>query len=538
MSDKDEVLGDRTTVINKGGAESARANSEKEISFGEWDRYRIGDFLGEGATSRVYKAVDLTLNRNVALKFILDEDPATEKRFIREARAQAQIEHPHVCKIHEVGTFSGKQYIAMQLIEGDTLAVASRQMTVEQKVVVMQQVADAVHAAHKIGIIHRDIKPSNIMVDKTDTGWHAYVLDFGLAREIAMSGATMTGMILGTPAFMPPEQAWGDPQMLDRRSDIYSLGATLYCLVAGRPPFEGTSMEVIVKLSQDDPIPLRKIEPRAPRDLETITMKCMERDPNRRYDSAKALNEDLQRFLNGDSIQARPAGFTYRAAKKIKKHKTVATILGISTLAVLALAGAAIFSWLRASRQVEIAKEFVQIVENMEWRMRVARMAPRHSIAKDQEQIRRSISSIRDRMKDAGSIANGPGNYALGRAFMELSQFKEARIHLQDAWNAGYRNPENAYALGLTLGRLFQQELESAQASESESQKKLKMQQLEAEYLAPVVNYLRSSEGSRTRDPRIYRRTHRVLPEELFGSLVESKKCAQQALVALRSGQA
>src|SRR5262249_6495752 len=197
----------------------------------------------------------------------------------------------------------------------------------------------------------------------------------------------------------------------------------------------------------------------------------------------------------GDPILARPAPLSYQLAKKIKKHKTVAAILGVSLVAILVLAGAALYSWFRASRQVEIAKEFVQIVDTMEWRMRVARMAPRHSIATDQKQVRGSMKLVEDRMKTAGALAIGPGNYALGRGYMELGQFKDAKGYLQKAWESGYRNGENANALGLTLGHLFQQELESAQAIESASQKKLRISQLESQYLAPVVNYLKSSEG-------------------------------------------
>ena len=327
-----EPFSDQTTVVPRKKTHTPQEDTPEEISFEGWERYQVSDFLGEGATSRVYKAIDPSLNRKVALKFIIERDSGTEKRFIREARAQAQIEHPNVCKIHEVGIFSGKHYIAMQFIEGQTLGVAAEKMTVEQKILTMKQVAEAVHAAHRIGIIHRDIKPSNVMVEKTDAGWHPYVPDFGLARETATEGATVTGMVFGTPSFMPPEQAWADSQKIDRRSDVYSLGATLYYILSRRAPYSGNTMEVILQLSQNDPPALRKISPELPKDLETIVMKCLERNPDRRYDSAKALAEDLERYLNGDSIQARPVTLSYRLQKKIRKHKNVAAILTISIL--------------------------------------------------------------------------------------------------------------------------------------------------------------------------------------------------------------
>jgi serine/threonine-protein kinase len=495
MRDEDSPS-DQTTVIPRRTSNEQEQSTSTELRFEGWDRYKVLEFLGKGSTSKVYKAIDLALNRKVALKFILEGDSDTEKRFIREARAQAQIEHTNVCKIHEVGTYSGKYFIAMQLIEGEILSTASQKMSLEQKVLSIQQIAEALHTAHKMGIIHRDIKPSNIMVEKTDAGWHPYVLDFGLAREIAMEGLTVTGMVLGTPAFMPPEQAWGESQKLDRRSDVYSLGGTLYYVLTNKPPYEGNSMEVILKLSQEDPTPVRKIAPEIPRDLETIVMKCMDRNPDRRYDSAKAFSEDLERYLNGDSIQARPATVAYRVKRKIQKHKTAAALLAISTFLVLVLGGIGIYSWWRAAQQVRIAKEFMQLAENMEWRMRVARMAPLHNLSEDREQVNRKMQSILQRIQEAGSLAEGPGNYAYGRGLMELSRLDEAQKYLQKAWDAGYRTPENAYALGITLGHQYQQELEAAQRAENLSGKKSTIKDIEAKYRDRILAYLSQSQGS------------------------------------------
>lgn len=493
MSEHQKSGEEHTTVIPRS---DTITDSFDDLSFENWDRYQVLDFLGGGATSKVYKAIDRTLNRKVALKFIWGEDPTTEKRFIREARTQAQIDHPHVCKIHEVGNFSGRPYIAMQLIEGETLGSASSKMTLEQKVVVMKQVAEAIQAAHRLGIIHRDIKPANIMVEKTETGWHSYVLDFGLARESAVQGVTLTGMILGTPAYMSPEQAWGDAQKIDRRSDVYGIGATFYFVFTGRPPFDGGSMEIILKLAHEDPDYIRKISPQIPHDLETIVMKCLEKDPDRRYDSAKAVSEDLQHYLNGDSIQARPPSFTYLASKKIRKHKSLAIVLAVSAILILGLAGTSIYSWWRTGRQIQIANEFAHISEEMNWRMRVARMAHLHNLANDNRQVIQMMDSIKKRMKEAGSLSEAPGNYALGRGFMELSKFDEARKYLEKAWNSGYQTPQNAYALGLTLGHLYQQELESAQAFENPNQRKAKIKEIEQKYREPALNFLRRSQGS------------------------------------------
>jgi serine/threonine-protein kinase len=528
MEEKDFTSSDHTTVISP-----KRVSSEKEIpeeiSFEGWDRYSVGDFLGQGATSKVYKAIDPSLKRKVALKFIFEKDSGTEKRFIREARAQAQIEHPHVCKIHEVGTFSGRHYIAMQFIEGETLGAAAQKMTVEQKVLAIQQVAEAVHTAHRIGIIHRDLKPTNIMVEKTDAGWNPYVLDFGLARETTTEGATVTGMVFGTPAFMPPEQAWGDAEKIDRRSDVYSLGATLYYILTHRAPYIGNTMEVILQLSQTDPDPVRKLAPEVPRDLETIVMKCLDRSPDRRYDSAKALADDLARFLNGDSIHARPATLGYKLQKKIRKHKTVAIIVGISSLVAIILGGIGLFSWWRAGQQIKLAQEFAQTAENMEWRMRIARMAPLHNITQDMQLVNNRIASIRERIKETGSIAEGPGHYAIGRGYMELSNFEQARVNLQKAWNAGYRTPENAYALGLTLGQLYQHELESAQQIPNTTHKEIYIKEIQLKYRQPALNYLRRSQGI---EPALHEYVSGLIAlyEEKYPEALEKSKSAQQKL--------
>ncbi len=526
MKDSDSTSSDKTTVVPR-KARIPEQDSSNEISFKGWDRYDVSDFLGEGATSKVFKALDSSLNRNVALKFIMEGDSGTEKRFIREARAQAQIEHPHVCKIHEVGTFAGKHYIAMQFIEGETRAVAAANMSLEQKVLVMRQVADAVQAAHRLGIIHRDIKPSNIMVEKTETGWHPYVLDFGLARETATEGATVTGFVFGTPAFMPPEQAWGDSQKIDRRSDVFSLCETLYYILTKKSHYIGSTMEVIFQLSQQDPESARKIAPEIPRDLETIVMKCMERSPDRRYDSAKALAEDLERYLNGDSIQARPVTLSYKLRKKIRKHKNVAAILAISSFVVIVLGGMGLFSWWRSGQRVKVAREFAQIVENMESRMRIARMAPLHNLNEDKKLVNEKIAAIQQRIQETGSIAEGPGYYAIGRGYIELSNFEQAQVFLQRAWDQGYQTPENAYALGLTFGQLYQQKLEAAQRIENTATKEANIKEIKKQYRKPALDYLHKSEGL---EPALkeYVAALVALYEEKYSEALQKAKSAQQ----------
>jgi serine/threonine-protein kinase len=234
-------------------------------------RFRVQGLLGEGGMGRVYKAVDAELDRPVALKVLFATDREADARFAREAQAQARVDHPHVGKVYETGAVEGRRYIAIQYIEGQTLAKAAESMTVEQKVRTMQAVCEGVHAAHRLGLVHRDIKPANVLVAVTADGdFHPFVVDFGIARDAA-AGQTMTGSIVGTPAYMAPEQVSGG--LVDRRSDVYALGATLYQLLSGKLPIRGTgSVDMLVRVIQEEPEPLSRAAPRITSDLETIVM--------------------------------------------------------------------------------------------------------------------------------------------------------------------------------------------------------------------------------------------------------------------------
>jgi tRNA A-37 threonylcarbamoyl transferase component Bud32 len=188
----------------------------KKFPIEDWDRYEFIKLIGEGGMGRVYKARDPKLNRFVALKFIRCEDPGMVSRFAREAQAQARIDHPHICKVYEASEYEGHPYITMQYIDGLSLGDAKKKLTIDEKVRIIKEVAEALHAAHRLGLIHRDIKPANIMLEKVENdNWHPYVMDFGLARDMEGIDKTKSNMIVGTPAFMSPEQARGDLNRMD-----------------------------------------------------------------------------------------------------------------------------------------------------------------------------------------------------------------------------------------------------------------------------------------------------------------------------------
>jgi tetratricopeptide (TPR) repeat protein/predicted Ser/Thr protein kinase len=291
------------------------------------ERYELGPLLGSGGMGKVYKAFDRKLKRSVALKFLRAADAQLETRFLQEAQAQARVEHAFVCRVYEVGRIGELPYIAMQFIDGQTLREAAKTMTVAGKVAVLRDVAEAVHAAHGLGLIHRDIKPANILIGKAP-GSPPFICDFGLARDLAQPGTTQQGALLGTPQYMAPEQARGEHDQIDARTDVYGLGATLYEALTGRPPFEGKSnLQTLYKMMHEEPAPPRQLAPSLPVDLESVVLKCLEKEPARRYPTARALAEDLQRTLDGEPVQARRVSPPARALRWVQRNKALSAAL-------------------------------------------------------------------------------------------------------------------------------------------------------------------------------------------------------------------
>ncbi|HNN97103.1 MAG TPA: protein kinase, partial [Pseudomonadota bacterium] len=349
-------------------------------SLQKWDRYEVQSVLGAGGMGAVYKARDPRLNRLVALKIIhpmlgQNDDTRGEgvvRRFLREARLQASLEHPHICKVYEIGelpTADGEAsypYICMQLIAGRPLHRAQDDMSLFEKVRVIQQVAEALHSAHKQGLIHRDIKPSNIMVERTPDGkFHPYVMDFGLARETS-GDQSRTGIIEGTPRYMAPEQARGDTKHLDRRTDVYALGVTLYELLAQKPPYAATGdMDTLLAVIAAEPTPLRKVDAQIPADLEAITLKCLEKEQSARYDSAKALADDLARYLDGEPVKARHIGLGQRLLRRAKKHKPLVALAAALLLSLAGLVGYGIRTRIVAAERERAAREQARLAQNL-----------------------------------------------------------------------------------------------------------------------------------------------------------------------------
>ena len=304
-------------------------------SFGD---YELLEEIARGGMGVVYKARQKSLGRIVAVKMLLFGDQSGKdlaQRFRAEAAAAASLQHANIVAIHEVGAHEGMPFFAMDFIEGQSLArlAAGQPLPAARAARYVKIVAEAIHYAHEHGILHRDLKPSNVLIDPFD---QPRVTDFGLAKRLHHdSELTLSGQVLGSPNYMPPEQAAAKRGLVGRRSDVYSLGAILYHLLTGRPPFVGETLtDTLQEVVNTEPVSPRLLNPSVPRDLETLCLKCLEKEPARRYQTAQALAEDLGRFLRNEPIQARPVGPVEKLWRWCRRKPLVAS-LGATTLVLL-----------------------------------------------------------------------------------------------------------------------------------------------------------------------------------------------------------
>ena len=328
--------------------------------------YAILDILGRGGMGVVYKALQVGLNRLVALKMIVSgvhAGPEELARFRREAEAVAGLRHPNIVQIYEIGELDGVPFFSLELADGGSLAdrLDGTPQPARAAAELVETLARAVHAAHECGIVHRDLKPANILLsvssdqravsgkkpERAGLDHHSLVTDdctpkitdFGLAKRLDIEvGQTKTGAVIGTPSYMAPEQAAGRTREIGRATDVYALGAMLYELLTGRPPFRAeTALETARQVIYVEPVSPRRLQPRVPRDLETICLKCLAKEPRKRYACALALAEDLHRYLGGEPIQARPATPWERAIKWTKRRPALAALIAATCVAVLSL---------------------------------------------------------------------------------------------------------------------------------------------------------------------------------------------------------
>jgi eukaryotic-like serine/threonine-protein kinase len=324
----------------KDGLELPDAPPAEAQRLGVFEDYELLEEIARGGMGVVYKARQLSLNRIVAVKMIRATHLASEADFVRfrnEAQTVASLKHPNIVAVHEVGEHDGDPYFSMDFIEGKSLAqlVRDNPLPMRRAAIYLKIIAEAVQYAHQQGVLHRDLKPSNVLLDVSD---QPRLTDFGLAKQLtSRSDLTLTGQVLGSPNFMPPEQAAGRHHEITPASDVYTLGGLLYYMVTGRPPFVAEHIPEILRLvAESEPTPPRLLVPTIPRDVETICLKCLEKEPRRRYATAQELADELGRFLRNDPISARPISASEKFYRWTRRHPVVASLTGAIGLLLIA----------------------------------------------------------------------------------------------------------------------------------------------------------------------------------------------------------
>ncbi len=472
------------------------------------ERFQKLGWLGPGGMGKVLTARDRNLNRMVALKYLLaEENPLQLQRLILEAQIQASLEHPNIAKVYEVGRWEDAFCVVMQYIPGLTLDEAAKGLPLPQVLDLMAQAARGVHAAHRQGLVHRDIKPSNIMVEQTESGEaKAYVMDFGLARVLDAENSLQGPVLCGSPHFMSPEQVEGG-SMVDARSDIYSLGATLYALLTGSPPFHSPSteaqgptapplhlpeisevqvLEILRRVMDEEPRPPRQLNPHITPDVEVIVLKCMEKDPHRRYATADQLAEDLDRARLGEPILASRPSLPRRWQSWTRRHRTLAWSLGLLGVRALGVTVTLGLSLRHARQQAALAAGIEASADAMVQRWRLSLTGP----LRDQTP---TLQWVRSRMEDfrRGAPAQGPTAYALGRGHLLLGDLPQAQRELQRAWDLGHRTKSAAQALGWTLLQVWSEARHNLTGSDEVRAAAIRA--LNRDLLQPALVYLKQA---------------------------------------------
>jgi WD40 repeat protein len=404
---RDEIDPGQMPTLSPGEAPSGCALSVPR----QFAHFELLEEIARGGMGVVYKARQLILDRVVALKCILAGQLASEadvRRFQAEASAAANLDHPNIVPIYEVGEHKGQHYFSMKLIEGGTLAQHIASFTADPRAAVrlLVTLAHGVHYAHRHGILHRDLKPANVLLasggrEPPEGGepsggsrpplaeWVPYITDFGLAKRVGgESKMTQSGAIVGTPGYMAPEQASGARMPVTTAADVYSLGALLYELLTGRPPFQASSvLDTLLQVLEEEVVRPRVLNPRLDRDLETICLKCLEKEPRKRYGSAEALAEDLERWLTGHSIHARPRGPVERVVKWARRRPTAAALGGVTVAAACILGADLVLSEARVRARQRETEDALNALQYEQGRTRQA-------LASEQDALQRSNTAF------------------------------------------------------------------------------------------------------------------------------------------------
>lgn len=459
--------------------------------------------IGSGGSSRILRAFDEQRGVEVALKLLHQDDPSLVERLRREVAIQAGLRHPNIAPIFEIIEYQGRPCAVMPLLDGERLDQAAAGLSLRERIALMLPVIDAVHAAHRAGLVHRDLKPANVLVIRDAEGRRQpMVLDFGVALDAADQRLTGTGEVVGTPGYLSPEQAAGRTDV-DRRSDVFSLGVMLYELVAERSPFAAESTAgTLLAVLQREPPSLRQSLPQLDPALERIIMQCLEKQPALRYDSARTLHADLEAWLDGRRVQARTLGLRYRLRRLVRHSPVMATALAAVVVLLLSTAAVGVHGLWQAQRSAALAGELSRLAADLGRDMQLLQMRPAHDIGPVRDQLRGRLEPIRRALDDSDAAVRAAAAEPLGLALLALGNDDEAVPLLQQAWQ---RVPEQelqgdcractlAAALGTIHERRYRQGLTRLAGIAEADLRRREIERLQRELLQPALQYLRPAD--------------------------------------------
>ena len=457
-------------------------------------RYRIEEFIGSGGTGQVYRAWDEVLRRSVALKLLRERRADSLDGALREARAQAQVSHPNLCKVFDVGRQDGKAYVASELIAGPSLGDVAP-LRVERALAVVRDVALAVHACHDQGLVHRDLKPQNVLLEEAESGADQplvpRVVDFGISQLETDSAEVAVGeTTTGTPAFMAPEQIRGGPQAVDPAVDIYALGGLLHYLLIGEPPFDAEDpIELLKQVLQQDPPRMQDLRADLPRELDAIASCCLEKVASRRYPSALAVAEDLERALTDRPVSVMPHDRRYVLSKFLRRNRVAVFAASVLACATLLFGMVTLQGRARSQREAQLARDFGAQAEQLGARMQLAHLSGTDDLTKVRSSVENGMQLLSERALRLGTIGLGPGESALGFANLRMGRVAEAAQHFERAWEAGFERPEVSLGLAEAMARQYAGEQRTLYHLSTTVQR-LRQEQLRRTLLVPALERL------------------------------------------------